>query len=75
MIISKKYSPLAEDHATVGWSSLAEYLFNLGIILIFYISLSALYTVGAKQGIFVLPFLLAVLLWSRQTRPKNKSHP
>lgn len=28
---------------------MAEYLFNLGIILIFYISLSALYTVGQKK--------------------------
>lgn len=45
---------------------------STSVALIFYISLSVLYTVGAKQGIFVLPFFLAVLLWSRQTCPKNE---
>lgn len=34
---------------------MAEYLFNLGIVLIFYISLSTLYTVGGKQGCPPLP--------------------
>lgn len=54
---------------------MADYLFNLGIILIFYISLKALYTEGQKHFFLSVPFFLAVLRWSRQTRPKNKSHP
>lgn len=53
---------------------MAEYLFNLGIIFIFYISQRSVNS-GVKQSIFVLPFLLAMLLWSRQTRPKNRSRP
>lgn len=53
---------------------MAQYLFNVGIILIFYTSLSTLYTLGAKQNGFVLPFFLAGLLWSRQTGPqKNRT--
>lgn len=54
---------------------MVDYLFNLGIILIFYISLKALYTEGQKHIFLSVPFFLAVLRWSRQTCPKNKSHP
>lgn len=45
-----------------------------GIVLIFYISFCTQW--GEKQKYSCLsPFLLAVLLWSRQARSKNKSHP
>lgn len=61
MIISKMYCPLAEDHATLGCDVLmAEYLFNLGVILIFYICQRSVHS-EAKQTVFVLPFLLAAL--------------
>lgn len=73
MIISKMYSPLAEEHATLGWS--ADGWVPLQPSNHFYIlHLSALCTQwGEQQRIFVLPpfFLHAVLLWSRQTRSKN----
>lgn len=50
----------------------ADHLSNLGIILIFY-NRSQHSVHRGGQSIFVLPpFLLPVLLWSRQTRPKNK---
>lgn len=54
---------------------MAEYLFSVGIIFdILHLSQRSVHS-GAKQGIFVLSFLLAVLLWSRQTRPKKQKPP
>lgn len=68
-------SPLAEDHATLGWSADGRVpLQPWDHFDILHLSQHSVHS-GAKQGIFVLPFLLAVLLWSRQTRPKNKSRP
>lgn len=55
---------------------MADYLLSLGIGLIFYISLSALYTVEAKHNIFVLPLhsCCAAPVPDRHV-PKIKSHP
>lgn len=68
-----KYSPLAEDHATLGWSADGWVpLQPWGHLDIVHLSQRPVHS-GAKQGSF--PFLLAVLLWSWQTRPKKQKAP
>jgi len=54
----------------------ADRFLSIVIVLICYISLSALYTVGTKQGIYVLalPSCCAPLV-SRAMSPKSKSLP
>lgn len=55
---------------------MAEYLFNHGIILILYISLSALYTVGAKQKVFLSsPSFLLCSSGPDRHVPKTKATP
>ena len=73
-----------DDHIKDGQSTcrgscntrmlMAEYLFNLGIVLIFYISLGTLYTVGEKQGCPPLPSCCAPLV-PTDTSQKTKASP
>lgn len=75
MIISKMYSPLAENHATLGWSADGRLpLQPWDHFNILHLSQGSVHR-GAKTHFLSVPFFLAVLRWSRQTRPKNKSHP
>lgn len=70
-----KYGPLAEDHATLGWSADGWVpLQPWDHLDILHLSQRPVHS-GTKQGSFVLPFLLAVLLWSWQIHPKKQKPP
>lgn len=65
-------SPLAEDHATLGWSADGQVpLQPRDHFDILHLSQRSVHSVG-KTSSFVLPFLHAGLLWSPPTWPKNK---
>lgn len=58
MGLSKMCCPFAAIMQHWDGALMAEYLFNLGIILIFYISLSTLYTAGPNKVVLSSPSFL-----------------